>query len=63
MVTDQADKEGVKCYLESSKMVPNVEIYRKMGFEVMRAMDCVDGEDSCKVSGVYTLHLTRSYPC
>ncbi|KAL2005498.1 hypothetical protein VTN00DRAFT_2709 [Thermoascus crustaceus] len=49
VVTDQADKEGVKCYLESSKMVPNVEIYRKMGFEVMRAMDCVDGEDSCKL--------------
>lgn len=48
-VTDRADEEGVKCYLESSKDVPNVEIYRRMGFEMARAMECRDGEDVCMV--------------
>ncbi|GIJ83828.1 hypothetical protein Asppvi_002658 [Aspergillus pseudoviridinutans] len=46
-VTDLADEEGVKCYLESSKEVPNVEIYRRMGFEMAKAMECRDGEDVC----------------
>ncbi|GIC91903.1 uncharacterized protein Aud_008357 [Aspergillus udagawae] len=46
-VTDRADEEGVKCYLESSKEVPNVEIYRRMGFEMAKAMECRDGEDAC----------------
>lgn len=49
VVTDRADREGIKCYLESSKMFPNVEIYRKMGFEMVRVMDCVDGKDVCKL--------------
>ncbi|RHZ64258.1 GNAT family N-acetyltransferase [Aspergillus thermomutatus] len=46
-VTDRADEEGVKCYLESSKDVPNVEIYRRMGFEMAKEMACRDGEDEC----------------
>ncbi|OJJ35286.1 hypothetical protein ASPWEDRAFT_51398 [Aspergillus wentii DTO 134E9] len=46
-VTEQADREGVKCYLESSKGVPNVEIYRRMGFEMSMEMECRDGEDAC----------------
>ncbi|EAW07638.1 GNAT family N-acetyltransferase [Aspergillus clavatus NRRL 1] len=46
-VTDRADEEGVKCYLESSKNVPNVEIYRRMGFEMAKEMECRDGEDVC----------------
>jgi hypothetical protein len=49
IVTDQADREGMKCYLESSKRVPNVDIYRQMGFEMERELDCVDEEDVCKV--------------
>lgn len=49
-VTDRADQEGVKCYLESSRNVPNVQIYEKMGFEMRREMECRDGEDVCMVS-------------
>jgi len=64
VVTDRADREGIKCYLESSKMFPNVEIYRKMGFEMVRVMDCVDGKDVCKVCCVPVKSLpppVRSY--
>ncbi|KAJ5578176.1 uncharacterized protein N7459_007140 [Penicillium hispanicum] len=46
-VTDRADREGVKCYLESSKSVPNVQIYERMGFEMSMEMECRDGEDAC----------------
>lgn len=42
MVTRRADKEGISCYLESSKRVPNVAIYRRMGFEVVREIRCFD---------------------
>jgi GNAT superfamily N-acetyltransferase len=48
-VTKRADKEGVKCYLESSKNVPNVKIYERMGFEMSMEMECRDGEDACMV--------------
>lgn len=37
----RADAEGRKCYLESSNWEPNVKIYRKMGFEVVKKMKCV----------------------
>ncbi|KAF7594686.1 hypothetical protein BBP40_008579 [Aspergillus hancockii] len=46
-VTDLADEEGVKCYLESSRNVPNVQIYEKMGFRMRKEMECRDGEDAC----------------
>ncbi|KAB8200238.1 acyl-CoA N-acyltransferase [Aspergillus parasiticus] len=46
-VTDIADREGVKCYLESSRNVPNVQIYEKMGFRMKKEMECRDGEDVC----------------
>lgn len=49
-VTDLADKEGKKCYLESSRMEPNVAIYRKMGFEMVKEMDCDDNGEICHVS-------------
>lgn len=48
-VTKRADTEGVKCYLESSKNVPNVKIYERMGFEMSMEMECRDGEDACMV--------------
>lgn len=49
---DKADKEGRKCYLESSRMVPNVAIYEKMGFRLVREMRCEDGVEGqgCDVS-------------
>lgn len=63
-VTDRADQEGVKCYLESSRNVPNVQIYEKMGFEMRREMECRDGEDVCMVSllpsSIYVHVLWRS---
>ncbi|KAJ5551224.1 Acyl-CoA N-acyltransferase [Penicillium sp. DV-2018c] len=46
-VTKRADEEGVGCYLESSKSVPNVAIYEKMGFRMRKEMECRDGEDAC----------------
>lgn len=48
-VTKRADQEGVKCYLESSKGVPNVQIYERMGFEMRMEMECRDGDDVCMV--------------
>jgi hypothetical protein len=51
-VMDTADREGRKCYLESSRMVPNVAIYEKMGFRLVREMRCEDGVkgEGCDVS-------------
>lgn len=56
-VTDRADQEGVKCYLESSRNVPNVQIYEKMGFEMRKEMECRDGRDVCMVSFFYYLSI------
>jgi GNAT superfamily N-acetyltransferase len=49
VVTDRADHEGVKCYLESSKNEPNVQIYEKMGFRMVKTLECVDKGDVCQV--------------
>ena len=57
-VTKMADRDGVKCYLESSKNVPNVRIYERMGFEMRKEMECRDGDDVCMVC--FALFL--SYP-
>lgn len=48
-VTKQADKEGTRCYLESSRDVPNMKIYEAMGFHFVRQMDCDDNGDICKL--------------
>lgn len=50
VVTEGADREGVPCYLESSKGMPNLRIYEKLGFRAVREIECVDGGDACKVS-------------
>jgi hypothetical protein len=39
-----ADREGRKCYLESSRREPNVAIYEKFGFRLVREMECREGE-------------------
>lgn len=41
-VLEKADREGVKCYLESSRMEPNVPIYEKFGFRLVKDMECDD---------------------
>ncbi|EPS44036.1 hypothetical protein H072_1942 [Dactylellina haptotyla CBS 200.50] len=47
VVFDQADADGVPCYLESSKFEPNVKIYEKMGFSFVKDIKCDDGEAAC----------------
>jgi GNAT superfamily N-acetyltransferase len=42
VVLEKADKEGRRCYLESSRREPNVSIYEKFGFRLVREMLCED---------------------
>ena len=53
-VLEKADKEGKRCYLESSRREPNVEIYEKFGFKLVREMLCEDEGD-----GVMLYCMTR----
>ncbi|KAI9375184.1 acyl-CoA N-acyltransferase [Aspergillus egyptiacus] len=46
-VTARADREGMPCYLESSKGMPNLAIYERLGFEGVGEIECVDGKDDC----------------
>lgn len=55
IVTDVADEEGKRCYLESSKGEPNVKIYEKMGFEVVDKVNCADGKDACEVCFFFSM--------
>lgn len=48
-VTDRADREGEKCYLESSRDVPNTRIYERLGFRVVKEMECDDEGSACKL--------------
>lgn len=57
VVMEQADKEGIKCYLESSRDEPNVKIYQKMGFKVSKKMRCL-AEDGTG-DGVDLFCMTR----
>lgn len=43
-VLRMADGEGVPCYLESSRKVPNAAIYERFGFRLVREMACQDPE-------------------
>jgi len=42
VVLEKADRERMPCYLESSRLVPNVQIYEKFGFKLVREMLCDD---------------------
>ncbi|KAL3438091.1 acyl-CoA N-acyltransferase [Aspergillus tetrazonus] len=51
-VTKIADREGMKCYLESSRFEPNVGIYQRLGFQLRMEMECRDGDgdgEACKL--------------
>ncbi|KZL81290.1 acetyltransferase [Colletotrichum incanum] len=48
-VTDQADAEDMKCYLESSKDVPNTAIYGRWGFTFQKEMICDDDGDAIRL--------------
>ena len=42
VVLEKADGEGRKCYLESSRWAPNVAVYERMGFRVVKSIRCED---------------------
>jgi GNAT superfamily N-acetyltransferase len=48
-VTQEADAQGMKCYLESSRAVPNIAIYERLGFRFVKDMTCDDDGDSIKL--------------
>lgn len=56
-VTDIADKEGMPCYLESSKDVPNIGIYEKMGFRLITKMEFGSDGTVCNVRFSLLSHL------
>ena len=62
VVIDKADREGMPCYLESSKDVPNVRIYQRLGFKLMRDMECDDDGVVCKVRSPAWLPYPLSHP-
>ncbi|KAM0235085.1 hypothetical protein ACHAPO_005879 [Fusarium lateritium] len=49
VVTEQADAENMKCYLESSRDKPNVAIYGRFGFKLETEMICDDDGDAIKL--------------
>ena len=46
-ITKLADSEGRKCYLESSRDVPNTKIYKSFGFHFVKKMECDDDGAIC----------------
>ncbi|KAF7881599.1 uncharacterized protein EAF02_006287 [Botrytis sinoallii] len=48
-VTRIADAEGKRCYLESSRDVPNMKIYETFGFHFEKKMICDDEGDTCNI--------------
>ncbi|KAI0122107.1 acyl-CoA N-acyltransferase [Daldinia grandis] len=48
-VTDQADAEGMNCYLESSRDVPNMQIYSRFGFKFAKELECNDDGTAIKL--------------
>ncbi|KAI1082390.1 acyl-CoA N-acyltransferase [Whalleya microplaca] len=48
-VTDQADAENMNCYLESSRDVPNMQIYGRFGFKFAKELECNDDGTAIKL--------------
>jgi GNAT superfamily N-acetyltransferase len=48
-VTDDADAKNMRCYLESSRDVPNIAIYGRLGFKFQKEMVCDDDGDAIKL--------------
>ncbi len=48
-VTDKADGEGRRCYLESSGDVPNSRIYERLGFRMVKGIQGDNGGSVCKL--------------
>ncbi|GKU22045.1 unnamed protein product [Fusarium langsethiae] len=49
VVTEQADAEKMRCYLESSRDKPNVAIYGRFGFRLQKEMICDDDGNAIKL--------------
>ncbi len=56
-VTDKADAEKMKCYLESSRDVPNMQIYERFGFKFAKELECDDDGTAIKL---FTSEYSRS---
>ncbi|KAI1660334.1 acyl-CoA N-acyltransferase [Daldinia decipiens] len=48
-ITDQADAAGMNCYLESSRDVPNMQIYGRFGFKFAKELECDDDGTAIKL--------------
>ncbi|KAI1826139.1 acyl-CoA N-acyltransferase [Xylaria intraflava] len=48
-VTDKADTENVPCYLESSRDVPNIQVYERFGFKFAEELECDDDGTAIKL--------------
>lgn len=59
VVTKKADAEGRKCYLESSRNVPNVQIYEKLGFKLVKEMRCEDVDEKGSAEGCDLFCMVR----
>lgn len=59
VVTKKADAEGRKCYLESSRNVPNVQIYERLGFTVVKVMRCEQVDEKGKAEGCDLFCMVR----
>lgn len=57
-VTDEADAKDMRCYLESSRDVPNVAIYGRLGFKFQKEMICDDDGDAIKL-----FTMIKGTPC
>lgn len=59
VVTNKADVEARKCYLESSRNVPNVQIYEKLGFKLVKKMTLVTENEKGKAEGCDLFCMVR----
>ncbi|KAI1433939.1 acyl-CoA N-acyltransferase [Xylaria sp. CBS 124048] len=48
-VTEPADSENMPCYLESSRKVPNIQIYERFGFKSAGELECDDDGTAIKL--------------
>ena len=59
VVTKKADAEGRKCYLESSRNIPNVQIYEKLGFTLVKEFRCEEVDEKGKAEGCDLFCMVR----
>ncbi|RWA13869.1 hypothetical protein EKO27_g1250 [Xylaria grammica] len=58
-VTDEADTKNTKCYLESSRDVPNIQIYETLGFRFTKELECDDHGTAIKL---FASEYSQNYP-